>query len=138
MLARDIQDKSGLVCQIQGTYSTSSEPGWMSGDHEGDTVVVLSAFDTNNDRFSSRARIKFIGKSTPAQAPEIPVRYLQPVHPEHVGEDVVFLYGDHQGNGAKVKEISESHATVALTGTQLIVEASPKQLCKRSSAALND
>lgn len=121
-----------MICRIQGSYSRGDDPGWMNGDHEGDLVYVLSTFEATNERYTSRSRIKFVGKPDAAQVPEIPVRYLRPEHPENVGEDVVFLYGDHKGSEAKVKEISESHATVSLIGTLLIVEASIKQLCKRS------
>lgn len=131
LLHPHIADKPGLICRIQDSFSRGEETGWMDGNHEGELVGVLSVFDAHNDRYTSRARIRFVDKPNNTQVPEIPVKYLRPVHPENAGEDVVILYGEHKGYEAKVKEIGENSATVILTGTYLIVEASTKQLCKR-------
>lgn len=123
--------KAGLVCQIHNSYARGSEPGWLSGDHEGEKVVVLSVFDPMNDRFSSRARIKAYGKAGSTQLPEIPVIYLQPVPPDQAGDEVLFLSGDHKGSLAKVKEINANQALVIVAGSHLLLETAPKQLCKR-------
>ena len=123
--------KTGLVCRIQDTFTRGDEQGWMDGIHEGELAGVLTVFDAYNERYTSRARIRLIEKPGTTQVLEIPVNYLRPVHPENAGEDVVVLSGEHKGYDAKVKEVNDTSATVLLTGTQLIVEVSPKQLCRR-------
>lgn len=102
--------KVGLVCQIYNSYALKSEPGRLSGDHEGDKVAVLIICDPMHVRFSSssRARIKAYGEAGTMQLPTISAHCLQLVPPGHACDEVLFLFGDDKGLLAKVKHINAS------------------------------
>lgn len=91
---------------------------------------MLSVFDSNNDRFSSRARIKLYEGGN-ANLPEIPVQLLRPVHPDKMGQSVVMLVGDYKGQEGKIKGIQgDGNCVVLLMGTMLIVEAKTEKVVR--------
>jgi transcription elongation factor SPT5 len=106
-------NKSGLLCEIRGSFARGTEKGWLNGDHEAQKVIVLSVFDSGNERFSSRARIKFYETPSQGPIPEIPVQLLRPVHPNKAGQDIIILAGNYKGQGGKVRSV-EAHGTVAV------------------------
>lgn len=103
----------------------------MNGDYETKVVVVLSVFDSGNERFSSRARIKLYEGNESGQLPEIPVQYLLPVPPSQPGETVIFVLGDYKLAEAHVKEVTGANALVSIDRTHLLVETKLTQLCRR-------
>ena len=118
------------MCEIRDSFPRGSEKGWLSGDHEGEKVLVLTLFDSGNDRYSSRARIKFVKSDSPPHAPEIPVQYLRPVHPDKAGQSVIMLSGNYKGEEGKVQQIASDGCVVSLTGTLLMVEAKVETLVR--------
>lgn len=123
LLDRKLSTKTGILCEIRDSFPRGSDKGWLSGDHEGETVLVLSVFDSGNDRYSSRARIKFYDSEGPNPAPEIPAQLLQPVHPDKTGQTVIILSGEWKGEEGKVQQLASDGCVVSLAGKSLIVEA---------------
>lgn len=116
--------KPGLLCEIHDSFPRGSDKGWLAGDHEGAKVLVLSVFDTGNDRFSSRARIRFFETQGPNPVPEIPVQLLRPVHPNKSGQDIMMLQGNYKGQDGKVRTVENvNNIVVSLAGTMLMVES---------------
>lgn len=128
-------DKAGLLCQIDNSFGRgSSDPGYLNGQYEGEEVVVLSVFDhgtLRQDKFTSRARIKFHQKSGPDDLPEIPIQYLIPVHPTQAGQSAAIVYGEYRGSSVRVKEMSGSLSIVLVDPTGLLVESKQERLCRR-------
>ena len=91
---------------------------------------MQSVFDSGNDRYSSRARIKFYDGEGPNPAPEIPVQLLQPVHPDKSGQAVILLSGNYKGEEGKVHQLSPDICVVSLKGTLLMVEAKLEKLVR--------
>ncbi|KAI0694194.1 hypothetical protein BC835DRAFT_1350385 [Cytidiella melzeri] len=120
--------QAGMVCEIFGSFPRGSEKGWLSGDHEGAKVLILSVFDSGNDRFSSRARIKFYETQGPNPVPEIPVQLLRPVHPDKSGQAIIMLAGTYKGQAATVRAYeTDGSIRISLTGTMLLDEVKAEQ-----------
>lgn len=121
LLQPKLANKSGMLCEITNSFPRGTEPGWLKGDYEHQQVLVLSVFNSGNDRFSSRARIKFFDAEGPNPTPEIPVQLLRPVHPEKIGQNIVMIHGQYEGQDAKVRSIEHDGIVVTLTGTMLLI-----------------
>ncbi|KAI0826435.1 hypothetical protein BC629DRAFT_1434851 [Irpex lacteus] len=129
LLDPKLSNKPGMLCEITNSFPsrTGTDKGWLEGDHEGDKVLVLSVFNSGNERFSSRARIRFFDKPGPNPVPEIPVQLLRPIHPTKttkIGQEVVMISGNYQGQNAKIRNVEPSGIiVVSLDGTMLLIEA---------------
>lgn len=131
LLDRHFVEKRGLVCEIQNSFERGADKGWLSGDHEGEKVIVISTFETM-EGFSSRCLIKWFDKSknTAEKLPHIPVQYLRPVPPDKVGDEAVALSGDRKGEECTVMDLTAQDAVVSVKRTHLIVEIKRDKLCK--------
>lgn len=129
LLDPKLSNKPGMLCEITNSFPsrTGTDKGWLEGDHEGEKVLVLSVFNSGNERFSSRARIRFFDKPGPNPVPEIPVQLLRPIHPTKttkIGQEVVMISGNYQGQNAKIRNVEPSGIiVVSLDGTMLLIEA---------------
>ncbi|KAI0088854.1 hypothetical protein BDY19DRAFT_1041717 [Irpex rosettiformis] len=123
LLNPKLSHKPGMLCEITNSFPRGTEKGWLNGNHEHEKVLVLSVFNSGNDRFSSRARIKFFDSPGPNPVPEIPVQLLRPVHPEKSGQEIMMIRGNYEGQDAKVRSVeADGGMVVSLTGTMLLIE----------------
>lgn len=121
--------KPGVLCEIRGTTQNTTDGGWQSGEYEGDKAVVLSVFDSQGDKYLSRARINLFEKQSDTL--EIPVQYLRPVHPDRSGQDVIILAGEHRGEAGSVRDVIPPMCLVIIKQTHLIAEFQPERLVRQ-------
>ncbi len=94
---------------------------------------MLSVLDTQNDSFTSTARVRFLEPVNPLQPIlTVPVNYLWPVHPEFKGDDVIILSGAQgKGQEARVEAIETANLMVLTTkATFLVIDSSPDKLVR--------
>ena len=117
------------MCEIHNSFERGSEKGWMSGDYEGEKVVVRNTFEAM-EGYSSRCIIKWYDKTTTEKLPDIPVQYLRPVQPTKSGEEVCILAGEHIGKEGVVREVNSDVVILSVKQTHLVVDVKIDKLCK--------
>lgn len=118
------------MVEVRGTMGSA---GWHSGDYEGKQGIVLSILDTQNESFTSTARVRLLEPINPLQPIlTVPVEYLWPVHPEARGEDVLILAGAQgKGQEARVEAIESQNLMVLTTkATFLVIDSPPNRLVR--------
>ena len=118
------------MVEVRGTMGSA---GWHSGDYEGKQGIVLSILDTQNESFTSTARVRLLEPISPLQPIlTVPVEYLWPVHPEARGEDVLILAGAQgKGQEARVEAIESQNLMVLTTkATFLVIDSPPNRLVR--------
>ena len=118
------------MVEVRGTIGSA---GWHGGDYEGKQGSVLSILDTQNESFTSTARVRLLEPINPLQPIlTVPVEYLWPVHPEARGEDVLILAGAQgKGQEARVEAIESQNLMVLTTkATFLVIDSPPNRLVR--------
>ena len=118
------------MVEVRGTIGSA---GWHGGDYEGKQGIVLSILDTQNESFTSTARVRLLEPINPLQPIlTVPVEYLWPVHPEARGEDVLILAGAQgKGQEARVEAIESQNLMVLTTkATFLVIDSPPNRLVR--------
>ncbi|KAH9934104.1 transcription elongation factor Spt5 [Amylocystis lapponica] len=126
LLDPEIVEKRGMLVEVKGSFG---ESGWHNGDFEGRQGVVLSIFDTHNERSPRTARVRFFD-SPDSPTMTIPVEILWPVHPENKDDEVLMLHGPQKGEEGHVQSVEKGGGMFVTTKSYLVVDTSAEKLVR--------